>query len=91
MNSTYVYCSRKTGQMLRLLFMYRTWTVTAVRENAWKKKKKKKKEKRSKRKRIKRESKHTHRLLPTIWTNEEKTGPARAGKVGNNGLGDMER
>ena len=31
------------------------------------------------------------RFFPAIWTNEEKTGPARAGKVGNNGMGDMER
>ena len=29
-NSTRMYCSQKTGQMLRLLFMYRTWTVTAT-------------------------------------------------------------
>ena len=43
-NSTYVYCSWKTGQMLRLLFMYRTWTVAA----SGRKRVKKKKGKRSK-------------------------------------------
>ena len=29
MNSARMYCSRKNGQKLRLLFMYRTWTVAA--------------------------------------------------------------
>ena len=43
-NSTRMYCSRKTGQMLRLLFMYRTWTVAASGRKRVKKKKKKKKE-----------------------------------------------
>ena len=28
-NSARMHCSQKTGQKLRLLFMYRTWTVTA--------------------------------------------------------------
>ena len=42
-NSARMHCSRKTGQMLRLLFMYSTWTVAACEgENVWKKKKKKK-------------------------------------------------
>ena len=48
MNSTHIYCSRKTGQILRLLFMYRTWTVAASGRKRVKKKKKKKKGKRSK-------------------------------------------
>ena len=39
MNSARMHCSRKTGQKLRLLFMYRTWTVPLVGEKAWKKKK----------------------------------------------------
>ena len=40
-NSTRMHYSRKTGQKLQLLFMYRTWTVAACGgENAWKKKKK---------------------------------------------------
>ena len=44
-NSAEMHCSRKTGQMLQLLFMYSTWTVVACEgENAWKKKKKIKKE-----------------------------------------------
>ena len=43
MNSTRMYCSQKTGQMLRLLFMYRTWTVAASGEKTREKKKRKKK------------------------------------------------
>ena len=42
-NNTRMYCSRKTGQMLRLLFMYRTWTVAASGRKRVKIKKKKKK------------------------------------------------
>ena len=42
-NSTRMYCSRKTGQMLRLLFMYRTLTVAANGEKTREKKKKEKK------------------------------------------------
>ena len=42
-NTARMYCSRKTGQKLRLLFMYRTWTVTASGRKRVKKKKKKKK------------------------------------------------
>ena len=40
-NSAWMHSSRKTSQKLRLLFIYRTWTVTSVGEKAWKKKKKK--------------------------------------------------
>ena len=35
-----MHCSQKTGQKLRLLFIYRTWTVPLVGGNTWKKKKK---------------------------------------------------
>ena len=42
MNSARMYCSRKNGQKLRLLFMYRTWTVAASGEKTREKKKKKK-------------------------------------------------
>ena len=45
-NSARMYCSRKTGQKLRLLFMYRTWTIAASGEKTREKKKKKEKEKR---------------------------------------------
>ena len=43
-NSARMYCSRKTGQKLRLLFIYRTWTVAASGEKTREKKKRKKKE-----------------------------------------------
>ena len=39
-NSARMYCSRKTGQKLRLLFMYRTWTVAASEKKTREKKKK---------------------------------------------------
>ena len=45
MNSARMYCSRKTGQKLRLLFIYRTWTVATSGEKTREKKKKKKKKK----------------------------------------------
>ena len=41
-NNAYMHCSRKTGQKLRLLFMYRTWIVAACGGKRVKKKKKKK-------------------------------------------------
>ena len=62
-NSARMHCSRKIGQKLRLLFMYRTRTVAACGEKTREKKKEKKKGKRSKRKRRKRESKHTLSVL----------------------------
>ena len=40
-NSAQMYCSRKTGQKLLLLFMYRTWTVAASGEKTREKKKEK--------------------------------------------------
>ena len=71
MNSTRMYCSQKTSQMLRLLFMYRTWTVATSGEKTREKKKKKKKRKTPQLKRRKREPKHTliiiaNRLPTTI-------------------------
>ena len=44
-NSARMHCSRKTGQKLRLLFMYHTGTVAACGGKMCEKKKEKKKEK----------------------------------------------
>ena len=54
MNSARMHCSQK-GQKLRLLFMYRTWTVTACGEKTREKKKKKRGNAETKRRR---KSKH---------------------------------
>ena len=68
-NSAQMYCSRKTGQMLRLLFIYSTWTLTACEgENAWKKKKEGENVE-TEMQRSKRQPKHTHRTVSSekIW------------------------
>ena len=67
-NSARMHCSRKTGQMLRLLFMYGTWTVAACEgENEWKKKRKKKGENvETETQRSKRQPKHTHSPQSTL-------------------------
>ena len=62
MNSSRIYCSRKTGQKLRLLFIYRTYTVAANGEKTREKKKKKT----QKLKRSKRQPKHTLKVRSTI-------------------------
>ena len=60
-NSARMHYSRKTGQMLQLLFMYSTWIVAACEgENAWKKKKKKGENVETETQRSKRQPKHTH-------------------------------
>ena len=64
-NSTWMHCLRKTGQKLRLLFMYRTWTVPPVGGKGVKKKKRK--GKRRNLKCSKRESKLCHIRPIKIW------------------------
>ena len=59
-NSARMHCSWKAGQKLRLLFMYRTWTVAACGEKTCDKKKKKKGENvETETQRSKRQPKHT--------------------------------
>ena len=69
-NSTSVYCSQKTGQMMRLLFMYRIWTVAASGKKTREKKKEKKKRKTQQLKR--RKPKHTLNFYKQNWSNRQK-------------------
>ena len=70
-NSARMYYSRKTDQKLRLLFMYRTWTVATSGEKT-REKKKKKKGKTQKLKRSKRQPKHTRRRWGVLVCKRDK-------------------